>query len=145
MIPMLFPVFLSAIHFAITTTGASIDLVAKQSANERIPANQTTLSLPSSAPSSNDISTQCTSSSAWTGNLQPWEFLTDCRAAFRVLDEVEMSHMTPEYEFLASTAENKTDLPIMRTPRRYTQGKPEQTLPLQVLSRCSSQIQADVP
>ena len=62
----------------------------------------------------------CTDSMDWVGDGYKNE---DCRAVIQRLFFVEVTkHGSSQFEFVLPGAENKTDKPIMRTPRRYVVG-----------------------
>ena len=63
----------------------------------------------------------CTNSMDWMGDGYNNE---DCRAVVQRFFFVEVSkHHQAEFEFILPGAENKTDKPMMPTPRRYTVGE----------------------
>ena len=63
----------------------------------------------------------CTNSIDWLGDGYS---NSDCVAVVQRLYFVEVAkHSSREFEFLRPGATNKTDLPVMQTPRRYTVGQ----------------------
>ena len=60
----------------------------------------------------------CTNSIDWVGDRYNNE---DCRATVQRLHNVEVAkHQKQEFEFMLPGAINKTNLPLMQTPRKYT-------------------------
>ncbi len=63
----------------------------------------------------------CTDSIDWVGDGYDNE---NCRATIQRLYNVEVTkHKKQQFEFLLPGASNKTDNPVMQTPRKYIVGK----------------------